>query len=442
MLSWVIIQESIFIIQQAIRMTQHSPHSQQALSGLRILDLTRILAGPTCTQLLGDLGADVIKIERPVSGDDTRGWGPPFLKDDAGLETGESAYYLAANRSKRSIAVDMSKPDGQKIIRDLAQQSDILVENFRVGQLARYGLDYETLKKTNEKLIYCSITGFGQDGPYKHRPGYDFMIQGMGGIMSLTGFPDDQGGEPTKVGVGITDVVCGMYACTAILSALHHRTHTGLGQYIDMALFDSQLAWLINQGASYLNSQEVPPRRGNEHPTIVPYGTFPASDRTFIIAVGNDTQFQRLCAVLGKPELADDERFTKNTNRVRNREALIPLLNELTKEKTAQEWLVLLEEAAIPCGPINNLEEAFHDPQAQHRNMTITLPHVLGSNNEVHLIGNPIKFSDTPITYTKAPPLLGEHTHEVLRDVLGMNESDIEALEQNNVVQTYKGETP
>ncbi|MEM7621378.1 MAG: CaiB/BaiF CoA-transferase family protein [Pseudomonadota bacterium] len=418
-------------------MTHNTNTALQALSGLRVLDLTRILAGPTCTQLLGDLGADVIKVERPGHGDDTRGWGPPFLKDQNGNDTDESAYFLSANRSKKSIAIDLSQPDGQKIISDIAKQSDVLVENFRVGQLARYNLDYETLKQQNEKLIYCSITGFGQTGPLKYRPGYDFMAQGIGGIMSLTGFPDAQEGEPTKVGVGITDVVCGMYACTAILSALHHRHQTGQGQYIDMALYDSQLAWLINQGVGYLISGEVPPRRGNEHPTIVPYGTFPASDKTFIIAVGNDTQFARLCQVLGAPKIAQDLRFKHNVDRVRNRSELLPLLNDLTAKQTAEYWLTQLEDNHIPCGPINNLQDAFDNPQAQHRNMSITLQHPLGQNNEVSLIGNPIQLSQTPVSYKLPPPLRGEHTREVLQDILRISESDIRMLEQDGIIEDY-----
>lgn len=419
-------------------MADAQTEQKQSLANLRVLDMTRILAGPSCTQLLGDLGAEVIKVERPGTGDDTRGWGPPFLKDDNGQETNESSYFLAANRNKKSIAIDISKPEGQKILQDIARQSDIFVENFRVGQLQRYGLDYESLKTLNPGLIYCSVTGFGQTGPLKERPGYDFMIQGMGGIMSLTGFPDEEGGEPTKVGVGITDIVCGMYACSAILSALHYRHQTSKGQYIDMSLFDSQLAWLINQGAGYLNSGEIPPRRGNEHPTIVPYSTFEGSDKTFIIAVGNDAQFQRLCDILGQAELSQDPRFARNTDRVRNRRDLLPILNELTRKRKADEWLSLLEQSAIPCGPIHNLQEAFDHPQAKARNMSIEMPHAVGKGNKVSLIGNPIKLSETPISYRHAPPLLGEHTREVLQHVLNMSAHDIDDLEARNIVAHYK----
>lgn len=401
------------------------------LAGLRVLDLTRILAGPTCTQLLGDLGADVIKIERPGTGDDTRGWGPPFLGGD---ESRESAYYLSSNRNKRSVAIDIATGQGQKLIKALAAKSDILCENFKVGGLARYGLDYESLSAINAGLIYCSITGFGQTGPYRHRTGYDFLIQGMGGILSITGFPDEEGGRPTKVGVGIADVMCGMYAASAVLSALHVRQRTGKGQYIDVSLFDSQIAWLINQGLAYLVSGENPERLGNGHPHIVPYDTFPAADGHFIIAVGNDSQFARLCEVLGQPGWAQDPRFAANVARVRNRNALMPMIEEVTATRPAGEWIAALEAVSVPCGPVNTLSEVFSDPQTLARDMRISLPHDMGPDGQVELIGNPLKFSDTPVTYRNAPPKLGEHTDQVLRETLGLDEQQIAALRANGVL--------
>jgi len=401
------------------------------LAGLRVLDLTRILAGPTCTQLLGDLGADVVKVERPGTGDDTRGWGPPFLD---GEDSGESAYYLCANRNKRSVAIDMSSAQGQDLIRALAARSDVVCENFKVGGLARYGLDYESLSAINPALIYCSITGFGQTGPYSGRAGYDFLIQGMGGIMSLTGFPDAEGGRPTKVGVGIADVMCGMYAASAILAALHARQQTGKGQYIDLALFDSQIAWLINQGLGYLVSGEDPPRRGNGHPHIVPYDAFPSADAHFIIAVGNDSQFARLCDVLGEPDWASDQRFSRNVSRVRNRETLMPMIEAITATRPSDHWIAALEEVGVPCGPVNTLSQVFADPQTKARDMRITMPHERAPDGQVDLIGNPVKFSDTPVTYRHAPPLLGAHTDEVLRDTLGLSEEEIEGLRAGDVI--------
>ncbi|MFW6024649.1 MAG: CaiB/BaiF CoA transferase family protein [Dichotomicrobium sp.] len=405
------------------------------LAGLRVLDLTRILAGPTCTQLLGDLGADVIKIERPGTGDDTRGWGPPFLGGD---DSGESAYYLCANRNKRSAAIDIATDEGQRLIRALAAQSDILCENFKVGGLARYGLDYDSLSAVNPALIYCSITGFGQTGPYRHRAGYDFLVQGMGGIMSLTGFPDEEGGRPTKTGVGIADVMCGMYAASAILAALHARRETGKGQYIDVSLFDSQVAWLINQGLAYLVTGEDPPRRGNGHPTIVPYDTFPARDGHFIIAVGNDAQFGRLCEVLGQPGWAQDPRFATNVQRVRNRETLMPLIGEVTATRPSRDWIAELERVGVPCGPVNTLSEVFADPQTQARQMRITMPHDGAPDGKVDLIGNPLKMSGSPVTYRHAPPTLGQHTGEVLRDTLGLDDQEIAALRASGTVQDHE----
>ena len=403
-----------------------------SLAGLVVLDLSRILAGPTCTQVLGDLGAEVIKIERPGRGDDTRGWGPPFLKDKAGNESQESAYYLSSNRNKSSVAIDLASAEGQELIADLAARADILVENFKVGDLKRRGLDYETLKQLNPGLIYCSISGFGQTGPYAHRAGYDFLIQGMGGIMSLTGFPDDEGGTETKCGVGIADVMCGMYATVSILAALNHRHETGEGQYIDISLLDAQVSWLINQGAGYLVSGEVPGRLGNGHPTIVPYETFPAADQSFIIAVGNDSQFQKFCDTAEAPDLAKDPLFAKNADRVRNRKKLIPLIRRLTIDKTASEWIRLLEEAGVPCGPVNDLGQVFSDPQVLERQMRITLPHPVSGT--VDLIGSPINMEKTPIAYAKAPPMLGADTRDVLSRHLGLDAARLSELADRGIV--------
>ena len=419
--------------------TAQTDENTGSLSGLRVLDLTRILAGPTGTQLLADLGADVIKIERPGRGDDTRGWGPPFLKDKGGNDTRESAYYLCANRNKRSVAVDLGNEEGQAIIRRLALEADILVENFKVGGLKKYGLDYESLSKENPRLIYCSITGFGQTGPYAHRPGYDFLIQGMGGIMSLTGYPDEEGGRPVKVGVGIADVVCGLYAMTAILAALHKRSETGRGQHIDVALLDSQVSWLINQGTAYLMTGDVPGRLGNGHPHIVPYETFQASDGEFIIATGNDEQFTRLVTAAGQPELATDPRFKKNVDRVKNRHLLIPLLNDLTRQKTKAEWIALLDEISVPGGPVNNLKEAFGDPQTVHRGMTVEMPHALSGSGTVKLIGNPVKMSETPVQYRRPPPMVGEHTDEVLREWLDVEEEALAGWSSGGVIDRGQG---
>ncbi|MEM7068527.1 MAG: CaiB/BaiF CoA-transferase family protein [Pseudomonadota bacterium] len=419
-------------------MTSKSNASTGPLEGLKVLDLSRILAGPTCTQLFGDLGAEILKIERPQRGDDTRFWGPPFLKDDQGNETTESSYYLSTNRNKNSVAVDLTKPEGQSIIKDLAMECDVLIENFKSGDLARYGLDYDALKDINPRLIYCSITGFGMTGPYAKRPGYDFLIQGMGGIMSLTGRPDEEGGEPMKCGVGIADVMCGMYASTAILSALHARHTSGKGQHIDISLLDCQVAWLINQGAGYLVSGEVPPRRGNEHPTIVPYGTFKASDQAFIIAAGNDNQFQRMCEVIGAPELGTDERFARNVDRVKNRRELIDLIDSYTEIQPSAHWLEELEKAGVPGGPVNDLAQTFADPQIQHREMAINMPHRLSENDGVNLIGNPLNFSETPVNYDKAPPVRAEHTKEMLAKHLGLSDEKISELEASGIIECLK----
>ena len=401
------------------------------LAGLRVFDLTRILAGPTCTQLLGDLGADVIKIERPGQGDDTRKWGPPYVQDPEGRDTMESAYYLASNRNKRSVTIDIAKPEGQALARRLIARCDILVENFKTGGLARYGLSYADLRDDFPALIYCSVTGFGQTGPYAKRAGYDYLAQGMGGIMSLTGEP---AGQPMKVGIGIADIVCGLYASTAILAALRERDHTGRGQAIDMALLDSQVAWLTYEGLNYLTSGRIPKRQGNEHPNIVPYNTMPCSDGHFILAVGNDSQFQKFCDFAGTPQLAADPRFATNSQRIRNRDALYAILPEITAKKSQTEWVEGLNAIGVPAGPVNRLDQVFADQQVQARGMTVPLPYPGAKGDQVELIANPIKFSDSAITYRQAPPKMGEHTEAVLRELLDMDAGEIAALRETGVV--------
>lgn len=376
----------------------------QPLQGIRVLDLSRVLAGPYCTMVLGDLGAEVIKVE-PPEGDETRAWGPPFAE-------GESAYYLCVNRNKRDIVINLKTDEGKKVLRDLALQSDVLVENFRPGTLERFGLDFATLSESNPKLIYCSITGFGQTGPMRDKPGYDFMIQALGGLMSITGEPE---GEPMKTGVAVVDLFAGQNAVIAILAALQARTLTGRGQQLDIALFDSQLGWLANVASNYLISGKLPKRHGNAHPNIVPYQSFQASDGWFAIAVGNDRQFGRLCEVIGRLELADDERFAKNSARVQNREELIGLLKSIFMMRSVREWLSALDEAEIPCGPINNFEQVFSMPQVQEREMLVKMDHP--TIGELPLVGSPLKFSDTPVQYRLHPPLMGEHTEEVLREL-------------------------
>ena len=401
------------------------------LHGLRILDLSRILAGPTCTQMLGDLGADVIKVERPDAGDDTRKWGPPYLKGTDGNDTTESAYYLSANRNKRSLTVNISLPEGQNLIRKLAAKSDVLVENYKVGGMKKYGLDYENLKSDFPDLIYCSITGFGQTGPKSHRPGYDFMIQAMGGIMSVTGEPD---GSPMKVGVGIADVMCGMYAAISILAAIRHREQGGKGQHIDLALLDSQAAWLINSGLNYLTSRQDQHRMGNAHPNVVPYQVYQTSDSFFVLAIGNDTQFRKFCEFAEAPEMADDLRFKTNADRVRNRDVLAELINDLTKRNTKKYWLQELEKLQVPCGPVNTIKEVFDDPQIQHREMEITMPHHISGNGQVSLIGSPIKMTETPVSYRNAPPTLGQHTDVILEELLGISETERIDLAEKGVI--------
>ncbi|MCB2102123.1 MAG: CoA transferase [Rhodobacterales bacterium] len=406
------------------------PHAGP-LAGLRVLDLTRILAGPTCTQLLGDLGAQVIKVERPGAGDDTRKWGPPYVTDADGNPTKESAYYLCANRNKRSVTIDLSHPEGQALVRRLAAESDILVENYKVGGLAKYGLDFPNLSKALPRLVYCSITGFGQTGPYAPRAGYDFLAQGLGGIMSLTGEID---GEPMKIGVGIADIVCGLYASTAILAALRHRDETGRGQHIDLALLDTQVSWLANEGCNYLLSGKAPVRRGNGHPNIVPYQTFPTADGTFILAVGNDGQFARFCRFAGLDDLIDDTRFATNPQRIAHREDLIPLIAAVTEKQPAAHWLDGLEGLGVPCGAVNTVPQTFEDPQVLARGMRVTMPHAQAGSGTVDLIANPIKLSDSPVTYRHGPPVMGQDTDAVLSDVLGLDAAALAALRDANVI--------
>lgn len=404
-----------------------------ALSHIRVLDLSRVLAGPWSGQILADLGADVIKVERPGSGDDTRAWGPPFLKDESGRDTSEAAYFLSANRNKQSVTIDFTQPEGQALVRKLAAESDILIENFKVGGLSAYGLDYASLKAINPRLIYCSITGFGQFGPYAKRAGYDFMIQGLGGLMSLTGRSDqEEGAGPVKVGVALTDILTGLYSSVAILAALTARETTGRGQHIDMALLDVQVACLANQAMNYLTTG-VPPRRlGNAHPNIVPYQDFPTADGDFILTVGNDGQFRKFCEVAGHPEWADDPRFASNKARVANRVELIPLIRQATVFKTTAEWVAALEAVGVPCGPINDLAAVFEDPQVLARGLKVELPHALAG--AVAQVASPLRLSDTPVEYRMAPPRLGEHTASVLERVLGLSAEAIERLRQEGVV--------
>ncbi|WP_439101421.1 CaiB/BaiF CoA transferase family protein [Congregibacter sp.] len=391
-----------------------------ALQGLRVLDLSRVLAGPWASQTLADLGANVIKIERPEGGDDTRGWGPPWLEREDGDhgEAGESAYFLCSNRGKRSIRVDMRSSEGQKRLKDIAKSADVLIENFKVGAAARFALDYESLSRENPRLIYCSITGFGQTGPLAARPGYDFLVQAMGGLMSVTGAPDGQpGGGPQKVGVALTDIMTGLYANVGILAALAERERSGLGQQVDLALLDVTAATLANQASNYLVGGITPQRLGNAHPNIVPYQSFQAQDREFIVAVGNDTQFARLATLLGQPALAQDPRFAKNADRVAHRDTLIPLLADCFAQRDASHWLAELESAGIPAGPINTIAEALNEPQLLAREMIVDLPHP--DNEDLRVVGSPIKLSRTPVTYTRPPPRLGEHDGDLMLDPWG-----------------------
>jgi crotonobetainyl-CoA:carnitine CoA-transferase CaiB-like acyl-CoA transferase len=408
-------------------------NQQGALAGLRVLDLSRVLAGPWSSQLLADLGADVVKVERPGKGDDTRAWGPPWLNDADDESTGESAYYLCANRNKRSITIDLSQPEGQRLVKELAGKADVLIENFKVGGLGQYGLDYASLKQLNPRLIYCSITGFGQTGPYAARAGYDFLIQGMGGLMSLTGRADGTEGEgPMKVGVALTDVMTGLYATVAILAALARRERSGAGQHIDLALLDVQIACLANQAANYLVGGVIPRRIGNAHPNIVPYQEFPTADGYMILAVGNDSQFASLCAVLGKSEWSSDERFSTNPQRVKSRDELVAMIRSTTLRRPTKEWIAVMEAAGVPCGPINDLEAVFSDPHVQARNVRIEMPHPLAK--QVALVANPIRLSESPVQYLRSPPTLGQHTGDVLRDWLEMGEAQIDDLRRTKLL--------
>jgi crotonobetainyl-CoA:carnitine CoA-transferase CaiB-like acyl-CoA transferase len=394
------------------------------LRGIRVLDLSRVLAGPWCTQIFADLGAEVIKIERPGKGDDTRHWGPPWLSDASGADTRESSYFLAANRGKHSVTVDLGKQEGVDIVRALAGKSDVVVENFKTGDLARKGLGYEDLSELNPGLVYCSITGFGQTGPMAHLPGYDYLIQAQGGLMSLTGIPDGEpGAGPQRVGLAVSDLTTGMNAAIAILAALRHRDHTGRGQHIDLSLLDVQVSWLANQAQNYFCSGEAPGRTGEYHSNLAPYQPFPTKDGSLIIAVGNDDQFRRLCIVLGMPDLADDPRFATNPARVTNREAMAAQLVTATVRRSSSEWTELLQAEKVPCGPILSVDQVFDDPQVQSRNMLATLEHP--SLGPVQTVANPIKYSETPIEYAKAPPCLGEDTDTVLQQVLGISPDEI-----------------
>ena len=419
-----------------------SAEAPQALADIRVLDLSRVLAGPWCTQTLADLGADVVKVERPPrpdhpGGDDTRAWGPPFLKDRAGHEAGDAAYYLGTNRNKRSITVDIAHPEGQALIRRLAAQSDVFVENYKVGDMGRYGLDAATLTALNPRLVYCSVTGFGQTGPYRERAGYDYAIQGMGGLMSVTGpgrheiADDAPGGGPQKVGVAVADLFTGLYATTAILAALRHRDRTGQGQAIDMALLDTQVAMLANLGAGYLATGVAPQRAGNAHQNIVPYQVFEVADGHVILAVGNDGQYRRFCEIAGRSDLAIDPRFIHNADRVRNRATLVPLLAAEMKSRTRQDWLAALEAAKVPCGPINDLAEVFADPHVQARGMTVEMEHPVAGS--IRLVASPMKLSKTPIRYRRSPPLLGADTDGVLAE-FGLTAAEIASLRQAGAI--------
>lgn len=405
--------------------------SSGPLNGLRVFDLTRILAGPTCTQILGDLGADVIKIERPGAGDDTRKFAPPFLKDDQGRNTEESAYFASANRNKRSITLDLTQEKGQEVARRLISKSDILTENFKTGGLDKYGLGYAQLKDSNPGLVYCSITGFGHTGPYAKRPGYDVLIQGMGGFMSVTGDPD---GDPQKAGIPISDLMAGMYAAVAINAALRHREITGEGQFLDIGMLDTTTAMLSIMGANYLSTGEVPPRLGNAHPNIVPYQSFRTADGDIVMAVGNDAQFERFCELAECMEFTKDDRFSTNGARVQNRETIVPLLRDIIIQKPSKFWLDGLQARSVSCGPINKLDEVFADPQVQAREMQLKMSHPATGDQPIDLIASPIRMSETPTSYRHSPPLLGQHTDEVLRDIGEFSESEIGELREQGII--------
>ncbi|NQU71153.1 MAG: CoA transferase [Rhodospirillales bacterium] len=402
-----------------------------ALDGIRVLDLSRILAGPMCTQLMGDYGAEIIKVERPGVGDDTRKWGPHCINDENGDPTTESAFYLSANRNKRSVAIDIAAPAGQALIRRLLPKCDVLIENFKAGALARYGLGYDDLKDEFPGLVYCSITGFGQTGPYASRAGYDYLAQGMGGIMSVTGEPD---GAPIKVGVGIADIMTGMHSAVAVLAALRHRDATGQGQHIDLALLDTQVSWLAYHAVEYLNTGTNPDRLGNAHASVVPYGVFPTADGHVILAAGNDAQFRQFCESADRPELAQDPRFTTNLLRIENRDALKLILDEIFTARTTDDWITLLEVAGVPCGPINTLDRVFADPQVEARSMAIEMEHPLAGSGKVALAANPAKLTGTPLTYRRPPPTLGQHTEEVLAEMLDLTGDELAALRKTGAI--------
>ena len=405
-----------------------------ALSHIRVLDLSRILAGPWASQTLGDLGAQIVKIERPKAGDDPRHWGPPYVKDSAGQDTKDAAYYMCANRNKQSVAIDMAHPEGQALIKELVKQCDVVIENFKVGGLKKYGLDYDSLKQIKPDLVYCSITGFGQTGPYANRAGYDFLIQGMSGLMSVTGHPGN-GPEagPVKVGVALSDVMTGLYAVIGVQAALAHRDRTGEGQHVDLALLDVQVATLANQALNYLASGNVPQRLGNAHPNIVPYQAFETSDGHMILAVGNDGQFAKFCQIAGLDGVAEDARYATNTARVENRTTLVPMLEECIKKQSLDWWISNLESAHVPCGPINTIDRVFEDPQVLYRDMKLSLEHPVAGS--VPSVGSPLKFSGTPVTYKKAPPVLAQHTQSVLSDLLDLSPEELERLSGEGIVQ-------
>ncbi len=422
------------MVTQALRQNA----AMNSLEGIRVLDLSRVLAGPWCTQTLADLGADVIKIERPGAGDDTRNWGPPFLPTADGRESHESAYYLGANRNKRSVTCDIAQPEGQALVRELAEHCDVFIENFKVGDMARYGLDYASLKAINPRLVYCSLTGFGQSGPYAPRAGYDYIIQGMGGLMSVTGERDDLNGGPQKVGVAVADLFTGMYATVGILAALRHAERTGEGQHLDMALLDTQVAMLANLGANYLVSDKAPGRMGNAHQNIVPYQVFEVAPRAdggkdfIILAVGNDGQYAKFCEVAGRPDLASEPRFVKNADRVRHRAELVPMLEAVMKTRAKADWLSALEAAKVPCGAINSLDEVFSDPQVQARGMVTHWQHPLRA--DLPLVSSPIKLEKTPVRTDRPPPMLGQHTDEVLGELLGVDAARLATLRDRQVI--------
>ena len=402
-----------------------------SLKGIKVLDLTRVLAGPYCTQMLGDLGADIIKVERPGGGDDTRGFAPPFVKNDKGVETDLSAYFCGANRNKRSITINLSTKEGQELIKKILAECDILVENFKTGTLEKYGLGYHDLKLEFPKLIYCSITGFGQTGPYASRPGYDGLIQAMGGVMALTGEPE---GEPMKVGVPIGDLMAGMFASVGILAAVRHQINTGKGQFIDIGMLDTHVAWLANQGMNYLSTDKNPDRLGNQHPNIVPYQVMPTSDGYIVLSIGNDPTFERFCKLSGEEQLIDDPKFKTNADRVSNREFVTNTLNEITKKHTSEWWLLELEKQKIGCGPINTLSEVFSDPHVKARGMIVKMDHAKTGNAPLKLIANPIKMQETPPSYRLSPPLLGEHTEEILSEKIGLSLDEIKILKDQGII--------